>query len=108
MSPKELGTNTALKPHGHWVMAIKDLKDGHKDEIKGSFKPDLISIERATENLTSVYQFTEFNKSYAFYEKEATEYLRFEGTVSQLQLQLTIDVFTCYCEPLNENQEPPF
>lgn len=108
MNQRELVTNMAKKPHGHWRMIIKDLKDGYEEQQDGGFTPELISIDKATDNLTALYQFTEYNKSYALYENGATEYVRFEGTVSQLRLKLTIDVFTCYCEPLSDGQDPPF
>lgn len=108
MSKKELTVNKNKKPHGHWKMAIKDLETGDVEHQVGGFRSDVISLDEATDQLTYIYQFTEYNKSYAFYKDGATEYLRFEGTVAGLRLRLTIDVFTCYCEPLNENQEPPF
>lgn len=103
-----LVTNMANKPHGHWRMVNKDLKDGYEEVQVGGFQPKYLTIDQATDNLTQLYQFTEYDKSYAFYEHGATEYVRFEGTVSQLNIKVTIDVFTCYCEPLNDNQEPPF
>lgn len=36
-----------------------------------------------------------------------TIYYKFNGIMVD-GLRLTAHVFSCYCEPLNENQEPPF
>ena len=105
--------NLKVKPHGHYRMTIIDpvlKQEGveFEETISKTFKLDSFSIENCTDMLTSTFQFTEYVKNYAYYKDGNTEYIRFEGTVADTGLQLTIDVFSCYCEPLNENQEPPF
>lgn len=52
--------------------------------------------------------FVEYQKHYARYPEGNTEYIRFEGTIEKDHFTLTVDAWSCYCEPLNENQEPPF
>lgn len=95
--------------HGHWRMTTKDLATKDEETVtKKLTRHTSFSIEDITADLTKHYQFIEYEKHYAFYPDGDTEYVRFVGTVAELQLQLTIDVWTCYCEPLNENVEPPF
>lgn len=94
--------------HGHWRMTTEDLVTGDKETTQKKLPRTSFSIETATDDLTKHYQFVEYEKHYAYYIDGDTEYIRFVGTVAELQLRLTIDVWSCYCEPLNENQEPPF
>jgi hypothetical protein len=108
MTPVAKNPNTTVKPHVHARWSVKDNVNGElRDEQmltgKGPF-----SIENILDGITKLYAFTEYDKSYAFYKDGNTEYLRFEGTTVEDNLKLTCDVFSCYCEPLNENQEPPF
>lgn len=102
-----LETNLKNK-HGHWRIHIKDLVTSDEETTTKKLPSTSFSIEAVTDELTGKYQFTEYEKHYAYYKDGDTEYVRFVGTVAELQLQLTIDVWTCYCEPLNENHEPPF
>jgi hypothetical protein len=108
MSKRELGTNRFKPAHGHWRMTVKDLVSGEEETTSKKLPKDSFSIEAATDDLTKHWRFVEYEKSYAYYKDGDTEYIRFVGTVAEIHLQLTIDVWTCYCEPLNENQDPPF
>lgn len=94
--------------HGHWRMTVKDLVTGDEETTTKQLPRTSFSVEAATDDLTKHYRFVEYEKSYAYYKDGDTEYVRFVGVVAELQLQLTIDVWTCYCVPLNENEEPPF
>lgn len=97
------------KKHVHAVMICKDQKDGATDETHMTFgQGRSFSIENITDDLTKQFWFTEYSKSYAYYPEGDTEYIRFEASVFGEPIKLTLDVFSCYCEPLNENQEPPF
>jgi len=99
---------TAKRPHVHVIQIVKKPKTKYVDEQHFSYYLPRLSIENLLDELLQHYQFVEYNKSYAFYKDGATEYIRLEGTLLEDHLKLTMDVFSCYCEPLNENQEPPF
>jgi len=102
-----LATNLKQK-HGHWRMSMKDILTGDEELSSARLPMHSFSIENVTQELTRDHQFTEYEKHYAYYKDGDTEYVHFVGTVADLNLKLTIDVWTCYCEPLNENDEPPF
>lgn len=107
MSLKELVTNMSKTPHVHARWEIKDLKfnekvNNHKTYSMGSF-----SIESVLEKFKSDWTFVEYNQNYACYKNDGTEYIRFEATLAD-GYTVTADVFSCYCEPLNEDQDPPF
>lgn len=106
----ELKVNRNKAPHVHVIRKMKDLVTGHEDENHTtlSSRHRTFSIETTLDDMIRSFQFTEYVKNYSFYKDGATEYIRFEGTLLGYQLKLTMDVFTCYCQPLNENQEPPF
>lgn len=109
MKQKELVTNMTKTPHVHYHIIVTDMITKHTDEKKRTvhFK-DGMSLESCLNDVTSEFQFTEYQKHYAFYKNEATEYVRFEATLLGEHLKLTSDIYTCYCEPLNVNQDPPF
>lgn len=103
MKTRGVGT----KKHVHWRMVVKEGNDS--EESGGVYRnPNKFSVETCTDDLTSKFQFTEYVKHYAYYKDGDTEYIRFEGHLFGDKLDVTIDVFSCYCEPLNEGQEPPF
>lgn len=109
MNPPSMQTKgVGTRKHVHAIMLCKDLTNGKLDETHTTMRGRGFSIENITDDLTKQFTFTEFNKSYALYKDGDTEYLRFEGSLMGEQIKLTLDVFSCYCEPLNENQEPPF
>lgn len=109
MRMKERVTNLSKHPHIHYVMLITDTILNETEEKRKTLrKSSTMSIESITTSLTDIFRFTEYNKSYSYYKDGNTEYVRFEGSLMDQKLKLTLDVFTCYCEPLNENQEPPF
>ena len=98
-----------IKKHVHTIQIVKDLKTGESEESRKRYaNHNSFSVENCTADLTSNFQFTEYAKSYAYYPDGDVEYVHIEGTLYSLHLQLTIDVFSCYCEPLNEKQDPPF
>jgi hypothetical protein len=103
---------TLPKPHIHAHYFVRDNANGEvHDEKKYVVQPAVmnpISVEEVTNQVRDQFAFTEYKLSYAFYKDGATEYIRFEGTLVGGLLKLTLDVFSCYCVPLNENQEPPF
>ncbi len=102
-------TGRLPRPHVHVHWFLKDNANGEvHDEKKYVVKLANTSIEAVTNEIRDKFAFTEYQLHYAFYKDGATEYIRFEGTLVNGFLQLTIDVFSCYCVPLNENQEPPF
>lgn len=109
MSPKELVTDLSKEPHVHYVIQVKDITTGQVDEKRNTIQySESVSIEDCLNTVTEEFRFTEYVKHYAFYKNEATEYIRFEATLLNENLKLTSDIFTCYCEPLNKDQEPPF
>lgn len=97
------------RPHIH---AHYFLRDGKKvvDEKKYTFTTLEYnsSVETITADIRDEFAFTEYSQSYAFYKDGSTEYIRFEGTLTESGFQLTADVFSCYCVSLNEDQDPPF
>lgn len=97
-------------PHIHWILQIKapDLVVEESRQTMHYYKD--ASIENITNDLTKNFEFVEYEKHYALYKDGATEYVRLEGTCHSADelFKVTCDVFTCYCEPLNENTEPPF
>lgn len=98
-----------IKKHVHTIQTVKDLKTGESEESRKKYhNHNSFSVENCTADLTSQFHFTEYSKSYAYYADGDIEYVRLIGTLHGANLQLTLDVFSCYCEPLNEGQEPPF
>lgn len=92
------------KKHTH-VRTILKHANGHayNELIRTTNKrPDLEMryIERSQ-------TWSSFNEEYTQDFDGNTEYYKFNGILSDGQ-RLTAKVFSCYCEPLNENQEPPF
>lgn len=53
------------------------------------------------------FEFKRYAETYSRDFDGNTEYIIFTGTTKD-DFRLTIHSFSCYCEPLNENQEPPF
>lgn len=97
-------TTKSNKPHTHYHLFLKDGSEVLK-EVKTTVRPD---PHNAVENLIKEFAFVEYVKNFAFYKNEATEYIRFEGTLVDQGYKLTVDAFSCYCSPLNVGQEPPF
>lgn len=96
-----------IKPHIHTRWSIKDGSEIVAEDKATALKKDF-SIENILDGFKKLHAFTEYQQHYAFYKEGDTEYIRFEGTLLEDHLKLTIDVFSCYCVPLNEDQPPPF
>ena len=93
------------KPHVHIHSFLKDGRETISEDKRVDKANDPLTV---TNLIKQGMAFLEFNESYAFYRNEAVEYVRLEGTLVDQGYKLTVDAFTCYCEPLNENQDPPF
>lgn len=102
-----LQTNTTNKPHMHARWTIKDGGTALEEIVKTYKTSDSPTIVGKLDEFKSKFVFIEYDESYARDKEGNTEYVRFEATI-QGDFQLQLDLFTCYCEPLNENQEPPF
>lgn len=97
-----------MSKHTHMHVFLRDGKKVvHERKVTDYFKSPNHYLESFIKGLH--IDFLEYQKHYASYEEGDTEYLRFEGTINDSNhFALTVDSWSCYCEPLNENQEPPF
>lgn len=110
MMTSALGTNTHNKPHTHIRMYLKNANGSkivHESNEITHYQPHITHRE-FFENLP--YVVLQSNTSYRFDKDGATEYYKTTATVEDesIRYRLRIDVFSCYCSPLNENKEPPF
>lgn len=107
MKMRELVTNMNKPPHMHARWTVKDNRKKTNEENHKTYRMGNFSIESVLDEFKSRFVFIEYQQHYAQYVNEGTEYIRFEATLAE-GYSLTCDVFSCYCEPLNEKQDPPF
>lgn len=79
--------------NGHTLLETSNVVDYTPSAAIESFKAD--------------YPLIKYTQSYSKDVNGNTEYIVLTGTNPD-GFRLTIHSFSCYCEPLNENQQPPF
>lgn len=77
--------------------------------VQGSESKKQVSLtpSAALADVKKEFEFKRYAETYSRDTNGNTEYLILTGNTVD-DLRLTIHSFSCYCEPLNENQEPPF
>lgn len=102
------------KPHTHIHLFFKDKKSGKTIfERKTALKQGQTKgiLDQFVEEVTTDYVIERYRLDYSFDKDGATEYFKYHAQVYDEHndyYTLTVHVFSCYCEPLNENKEPPF
>lgn len=94
------------KIHTHIRTELKH-SNGRLIEASKGISPASLSPVATLETFKAEFKFKRFTESYSNDLDGNTEYIVFRGYTTDDYL-LTIHSFSCYCEPLNENQEPPF
>jgi alpha-acetolactate decarboxylase len=79
----------------------------HEDAQVYHNKSAGVIAQTLVDELTKEFVVIKSHADYVFHENEAVEYYKYKALFSTKE-RLTVHVFTCYCEPLNENQSPPF
>lgn len=100
----ELKTNFDKEPHVHVRVDAPKVKFKNQLQVLEDVKPREVMkgwIER--------FDWHYYTERYSHDLDGDTEYLKLQGKpIDDVDYLLTVHVFSCYCEPLNENQDPPF
>lgn len=90
--------------HTHVRVKVQDFLGSELSDER-----EISELEATTAFLekTSKYTFKRYTESYLLDKDADTQLYEFTG-VTNGNYRLTILVFSCYCVPLNVNQDPPF
>lgn len=84
-----------------------ELKYMNGRPIDTSKKATSLTPVAAVNEFKQDFEFKRYAETYSRDQDGNTEYIIFTATTKD-DFRLTIHSFSCYCEPLNENQAPPF
>jgi hypothetical protein len=100
--------------HVHLRLLFKDKKSGKVLHEARKWIPDTslqATLSELLDELTPEYVVERYRQDYTYYKDGETEYIKFHAHLfdeADNTFTLTVHVFSCYCEPLNVNTEPPF
>lgn len=114
MNQKELATKGTKHTHSRILLKSWDYtKTIHEAKASHGDSPPAEVLWSFIEEFNKVYKTTKAQTNYSLDEEGNTEYYKYAATARSaadynVNYRLTVHVFSCYCEPLNENKEPPF
>jgi hypothetical protein len=99
-----LKTRLDARPHTHIRTEIKYMngKIIHEDKLVHSYTAPVAAM-----TVISSSDYDKYELKYSRDKDGGTEYFLINAVLTD-EFRLTAHVFSCYCEPLNEDETPPF